>query len=242
MAAPIAITPIITEQNRPKSKKELRAERKAARRLEQLSQSEEALQAEKRRLAKQRQKELDKLEFKALLKEERIEHKRKQQRKRNRELHNQPRATKSKKKKKSTETVTTTTSNPELEVAQKVVHEIKYGRADATSGMTTLERGVQYRDIKVGNGTQSVTNGNLITVQYQLRGQGNANVLDSSKNFSFRVGKGEVIQGWNLGVVGMKEGGKRKLLVPPKAGYGSEDIGAGSGAILEFDISCLSIR
>ena len=50
-----------------------------------------------------------------------------------------------------------------------------------------------------------------------------------------------VIQGWDIGLLGMHEGGRRKLIVPPKAGYGSQDIGAGSGAMLYFDITLLSI-
>ena len=51
-----------------------------------------------------------------------------------------------------------------------------------------------------------------------------------------------MIQGWDIGCQGMREGGRRKLIVPPKAGYGSQDIGAGPGATLFFDITLLSIR
>lgn len=51
-----------------------------------------------------------------------------------------------------------------------------------------------------------------------------------------------VIKGWDIGVVGMKVGGRRQLIVPPKAGYGGEDIGAGPGAVLFFDITLLHMR
>ena len=84
---------------------------------------------------------------------------------------------------------------------------------------------------------------NLVTVKYQLRGgTPNGPLLDSSKKFNFRVGKGEVVQGWDIGLEGMRPGGSRHLIVPPKAGYGSQDIGAGSGAMLYFDITLLEVR
>ena len=49
-----------------------------------------------------------------------------------------------------------------------------------------------------------------------------------SSDFSFKVGKGDVIKGWDIGVRGMRRGGTRVLLVPPKAGYGNRDIGGES--------------
>ena len=57
------------------------------------------------------------------------------------------------------------------------------------------------------------------------------------------MGKGEVIQGWEIGLQGMRVGGIRHLIVPPnKAGYGpTQDIGAGPGAILHFHITLLDI-
>jgi FKBP-type peptidyl-prolyl cis-trans isomerase len=122
----------------------------------------------------------------------------------------------------------------------KVLSEIIRGSKDE-SGMTTTQLGVQYKDIVVGGGV-AVKNKSLVTVQYKLTGGKFGAVLDSSKNFNFRAGKGEVIQGWDIGLVDMREGGRRKLIVPPKAGYGSQDIGAGSGAILYFDITVLSVR
>jgi FKBP-type peptidyl-prolyl cis-trans isomerase len=63
---------------------------------------------------------------------------------------------------------------------------------------------------------------------------------NSNKKFTFRLGKGEVIQGWDIGMMGMRQGGTRHLIVPPKAGYKSEDIGAGPGGLLYFDITLLS--
>ena len=115
-------------------------------------------------------------------------------------------------------------------------------KMDPTTGATTCRLGVQYIDTKVGTGP-SVHTKSLVTVKYQLRGGSPHGVLlDSSKKFSFRVGKGEVIQGWDIGLEGMQVGGVRNLIVPPKAGYGSQDIGAGPGAMLHFNITLLEIR
>jgi FKBP-type peptidyl-prolyl cis-trans isomerase len=51
---------------------------------------------------------------------------------------------------------------------------------------------------------------------------------------------GEVIEGWEIGMKGMKQGGIRHIIVPPKAGYGTKDIGGGAGAILYFEVTLLS--
>jgi len=113
---------------------------------------------------------------------------------------------------------------------------------DPTTGATICRLGVQYVDIKIGSGPIIHAN-SLVTVQYQLRGGSpNGTLLDSSKKFTFRIGKGEVIQGWDIGLKGMKLGGVRNLIVPPKAGYGSQDIGAGAGAMLYFKVSLLGVR
>ena len=50
---------------------------------------------------------------------------------------------------------------------------------------------------------------------------------------------GEVIEGWEIGLQGMKQGGIRHIIVPPKAGYGTKDIGAGVGATLYFEVTLL---
>ena len=82
----------------------------------------------------------------------------------------------------------------------------------------------------------------LVNVRYQLRGGSlNGALIDSSKKFSFRLGKGEVIQGWEIGLEGMRQGGVRHIIVPPKAGYGSQDIGAGPGAVLHFVVTLSEI-
>lgn len=235
------------EDERPKSKKELRAEKKAARKaVQQESEplSREEFKKEKQRVKKEERKRL----LKERLREERREKKIRQQKRLNREF-NAPKAkkhddvmqksdiTKGETRKSKTKAKE---GKEEEEVSMKVLSEVMHGSQDET-GMTTTKLGVKYKDIVLGDGN-IVKNKSLVSVQYKLTGGKFGIVIDSSKNFKFRVGKGEVIQGWDIGISGMREGGRRKLIIPPKAGYGSQDIGAGPGAILHFDITVLSVR
>lgn len=104
----------------------------------------------------------------------------------------------------------------------------------------TTHRGVQYCDIVVGNGP-TVQDRKKVRVKYTLRAKNKTGkVLDSSSNFGFRMGKGEVIPGWEIGLLRMRQGGTRHLIVPPAAGYGNRNIGAGPGALLYFEITLLS--
>ena len=116
------------------------------------------------------------------------------------------------------------------------------------SGPTTL----QISDTKVGTGA-TAANGNTVTVTYtgwlydataaSFRGK----QFDSSVGkapFSFKLGVGQVIQGWDQGVVGMKVGGTRTLVIPSALGYGS----AGAGGIipgntaLVFTVDLLAVQ
>jgi len=88
-------------------------------------------------------------------------------------------------------------------------------------GLVTLKNGLQYEDIQIGTGPSPVS-GKRISVKY-LGKLANGKTFDSSLNkpFSFRLGVGEVIKGWDLGFAGMKVGGKRRLVIPAALGYGS---------------------
>lgn len=85
-------------------------------------------------------------------------------------------------------------------------------------------------DIKIGTG-ESVKSGDYVIVNY-VGTLENGKKFDSSYDrkvpFGFTVGAGEVIKGWDQGLVGMRTGGKRKLTIPPYLGYGA----AGAGGVI----------
>ncbi|GAB7051678.1 FKBP-type peptidyl-prolyl cis-trans isomerase [Catenuloplanes indicus] len=87
-------------------------------------------------------------------------------------------------------------------------------------------------DITVGDG-EEVTPGRHAIVHYVGVSHSNGRQFDASwdrgDTFSFPVGGGQVIGGWDRGVVGMKVGGRRRLVIPPHLGYGAH--GAGGGLI-----------
>ena len=106
----------------------------------------------------------------------------------------------------------------------------------------TMSNGLVIEDIKIGEG-QEVEKFNIVTVNYTgLLEDGTK--FDSSLNpgrtpFRFTVGAGQVIQGWDQGLIGMKIGGKRNLTIPPELGYGRRDNGpipANSTLIFEIDL------
>jgi FKBP-type peptidyl-prolyl cis-trans isomerase len=110
----------------------------------------------------------------------------------------------------------------------------------------TTESGLKYTDITVGSGREAAL-GDTATVHYTgwlTDGKKFDSSVDRKEPFSFRVGAGQVIKGWDEGVAGMKIGGKRKLTIPPQLGYGAR--GAGGvippNAILIFDVELLGLR
>lgn len=87
----------------------------------------------------------------------------------------------------------------------------------------TLAHGVSIEELRVGKGPEAKS-GRRVTVYYEGRLKNNNKVFDSTKSgegFTFHLGKGEVIRGWDLGVAGMKVGSKRRITCPPNAAYGS---------------------
>lgn len=99
------------------------------------------------------------------------------------------------------------------------------------------------QDDVVGTGAEA-TPGSVLTVHYTGRLE-NGVVFDSSVGstpFAFQLGVGSVIQGWDQGLVGMKVGGKRTLIVPPELAYGFQDYGPiPGGSTLVFEVELLRV-
>jgi FKBP-type peptidyl-prolyl cis-trans isomerase FkpA len=115
-----------------------------------------------------------------------------------------------------------------------------------TAAMTKTPNGLQYQDVKVGQGAEA-KRGSTAVVHYTgwlTDGKKFDSSRDRGTPFDFEVGAGEVIAGWDLGVAGMKVGGQRKLVIPADLGYGA----AGAppvippGATLVFDVELLEVR
>ena len=96
---------------------------------------------------------------------------------------------------------------------------------------------VKIVDVELGVGV-AVANGNVVEVSYKGKLVSDDSCFDQAKSFTFCVGEGDVIKGWDMGLVGMKVGGKRKLGVPFKLGYGMKGSGPEipPGADLKCDI------
>jgi len=101
-------------------------------------------------------------------------------------------------------------------------------------------------DLEVGSGDEAVK-GKNVSVHYVGVAWSNGQEFDASWNrgdaFDFRLGAGQVIQGWDDGVAGMKVGGRRQLIIPPDMGYGSRGAGGviKGGETLVFVVDLLNV-
>jgi len=121
------------------------------------------------------------------------------------------------------------------------------GTSASPSGVTDL----QVVDLQVGTGAEAVT-GALATVDYTLwlyqagAPDNKGTLVETSVGrapFSFVVGAGQVIPGFDRGVTGMHEGGQRRLVIPPSLGYGSSSQGSiPPNSTLIFEITLLRVQ
>ena len=105
--------------------------------------------------------------------------------------------------------------------------------------------GLQIEDLTEGSGTTATT-GDTVTVHYVGVSYSNGRQFDASwdhpgkEPYTFTIGAGGVIPGWDQGVAGMKEGGRRRLTIPPELGYGEQgqppDIGPNETLIFVIDL------
>ena len=122
--------------------------------------------------------------------------------------------------------------------------------ASPAADTVTTPSGLKYRDEVVGTGP-SPTTGQSVSVHYTGwldEGGKPGRKFDSSRDrgqpFSFGIGKGQVIRGWDEGVASMKVGGRRTLIIPAELGYGSRGAGGAipPGATLIFDVELLGTK
>ncbi len=131
--------------------------------------------------------------------------------------------------------VTTTTTNTNNQAAS------------TTAPTMTTSDGLQITDETVGTGTTAEP-GDTVTVNY-VGSLTNGTVFDASANhgssgFSFTLGKGQVIKGWDEGIVGMKVGGTRKLVIPPGLAYGNRAVGGiiPANSTLVFEVELMNVQ
>lgn len=114
----------------------------------------------------------------------------------------------------------------------------------STNPAVTTESGLIYQDIVTGNGEEAVE-GSTLTVHYTLWLEDGTEIdssYDYGEPFSLTLGRRMVIPGWEEGLLGMKVGGVRKLVIPPNLGYGSQDNGPiPANSTLIFDVELISI-
>lgn len=116
---------------------------------------------------------------------------------------------------------------------------------DSQNNQINMNDKLEIVDEIVGNGTVAVS-GKSVTVNYLgtlTDGTKFDSSYDRNEPFTFNLGVGEVIKGWDEGVSGMKVGGKRKLTIPPSLGYGESDLGIiPPNSTLIFEVELLDVK
>lgn len=140
-------------------------------------------------------------------------------------------------------------SAPQASPAAEQDLAVRVARSEGTpteEPIQTMESGLRYIDVKVGTG-KSPQKGQKVTVHYSgwlTNGHKFDSSYDRNEPFTFTLGAGQVIKGWELGVATMKPGGVRKLIIPSDLGYGAQ---GATGAIppyatLIFEVELLKVE
>ncbi|XP_046825120.1 46 kDa FK506-binding nuclear protein-like [Vespa crabro] len=104
---------------------------------------------------------------------------------------------------------------------------------------------IRIKDIKIGNGAVAKS-GKLISIYYTGKLK-NGKKFDESKQgngFKFKLGRNQVIKGWDIGIIGMKVGGKRQIIIPPAMGYGARGLPPyiPGNSTLEYEIELRNVQ
>ena len=130
-----------------------------------------------------------------------------------------------------------------------ITHPLRAEEKPMDEKITTLK----IVDNKIGEGTEAKS-GSTVSVDYtgwlydpsapNKKGKKFDSSLDRGNPFSFVLGRGAVIRGWDEGVKGMKEDGQRTLIIPPEMAYGNRGAGGviAPGATLVFDVELISVK
>lgn len=128
----------------------------------------------------------------------------------------------------------------------------QYAFSDTTMGETKVTELIK-NDVKIGTGEEA-SGGHTVKVHYtgwlykatapQKKGDKFDSSLDRGTPFTFPLGSGRVIKGWDQGVVGMKVGGQRTLIIPAHLAYGSRAAGDSipPNSVLVFDVELLDLQ
>ncbi len=119
-------------------------------------------------------------------------------------------------------------------------------QATAPAREVVTPSGLRYLDLKLGKGEEAVT-GKIVEVRYTGKLEDGTRFdacRDNGEPFTFRLGAGDVIKGWDEGLAGMRVGGKRKLVIPSELGFGKQGVGSvvPPNAVLVYEFELLGVR
>jgi len=133
------------------------------------------------------------------------------------------------------------TDAPSAAAAAAAASQAKSPRGDGKGVQTSLKYGVRIQELIRGTGPVVQDRGRVRVAYVGRLDQPSGAIFDRSSGLTFRLGRGEVIKGWDEGVKGMRIGEQRRIIVPPKAGYGAQRApGIPPNSTLCFDVTVLS--